>query len=137
MNIYSKSLFDIFTKNNTLFVFLFLFLLSFFFLGIEYAHAEIIPCGIGDGVPCTFCHLYDLLRNVIDFLLIIIIPLALVGIAIGAFYILTSGGNTAWVSTGKGIIGSAIMGILITLLAWLIINTILSILGYKGDWIGF
>src|SRR3990167_10047354 len=93
-----------FYKNLPLLLFIFeislLVLFASLFFGMGYAHAQssIIPCGIDKGDPCNFCDLYDLLRIIIDRLLLIIIPLALLGIAVGAFIILSSGGSESKVS---------------------------------------
>ena len=49
---------------------------------------------------------------------------ALVMITIGGFWYMTSAGNTSRMNTAKGIITDAIIGLVLMLTAWLILNTI-------------
>ena len=49
---------------------------------------------------------------------------ALVMISIGGFWYMTSAGNTSRMNTAKGIITDAIIGLVLMLTAWLILNTI-------------
>jgi len=89
--------------------------------------SPIIPCGTSEsgGAPCKICHIYILIKNVIDALLILMVPLAALGIAIGGFWILASQGNPGNVAKGKEIIWNTIWGIVIALAAWILINTIM------------
>src|SRR3989344_2713153 len=102
------------------------------FLGVFLAPAvsfgALVVCGTSTTDPCTICHLYALVKTLIDFLLIIIVPLAVFALVVGAVYLLASGGRESWVSRGKEIIWSAVIGVLIALIAWLIVNTIMSVL---------
>jgi len=49
----------------------------------------------------------------------------------------TSGGSAEARGKAKSIFTNAVLGLAIAVGAWLIIRTILSILGYQGAWIGF
>jgi hypothetical protein len=66
------------------------------------------------------------LKRIIDFFtLYILLPLGVLMFVVGGGMLLISTGNPNRVSLGKKIITSAIIGILIVSLSWLIINTVI------------
>ena len=84
---------------------------------------------------CGFDHLMKLINNVIKFLLFTIAtPLAALIFVYAGFMLLTSGGSSEKMTTAKKILTNLIIGYVIALAAWLVINTILTseFLGYKG-----
>lgn len=93
------------------------------------AWAALVPCG-GEGQPaCKLCHLWQLFSNLINFLLIdIVIPVAVVLFVASGVVFLTSGGSTTRIELAKKIIRSAITGLVIIFLSWLIIDTIMKTL---------
>lgn len=111
-----------------------IFILALFIAPLVDVHAQggLIPCGrSGDGPgsePCTFCHLYQLVKKTIDFLILVIMPLGVLALAWGGITFITAGGSEANVARGKEIIWNTIVGIIIALAAWLIVNTILATL---------
>jgi hypothetical protein len=95
--------------------------------------AGLVPCG-GEGQnPCTWCHLMQLIKNVINFLMYIVFPLAAIMIVVGGIMIMTAGGSTERVAKGKEIVTAAVVGLLIALLSWLIIDTIIGIIAVGWD----
>lgn len=106
------------------------------------APTPIVPCGTTNTPRCQFCHLWQLAKNIIDFLMVAIIPLVGIGIAYGGFMMLVSGGNEGRFSRGKDAISYAIWGLIIALIAWLIINTIIQFIAnpgafpFSGSWFG-
>lgn len=115
-----------------------IFLFSiFYFLSSKIYAAEtgLVPC---QGLDCTFCHLLTLAERVIDFsLYYIAVPLVVIFIIYGGFVILTAGDRPEKVSDGRKIITSAVVGLLIALLAWLLIDIILQLIAgnnLTGDW---
>ncbi len=84
-------------------------------------------CTSGDAGPTEPCGLCDALvvgRNIIEDMFKVSLILATVFIAYGGFTLMTAGGNEKSVQSAKGIITSAVIGLLIALGAWLVINTI-------------
>lgn len=112
-------------------IFIFLF---FNFAPLAQAADGLVPC---EGTECTFCHLLVLIQKIIDYMIYLVFPLSAVMIVIGGGYILTAGGSESRVSKGKEIITAAIVGLLIALMSWLIIDTIIrsiSSTSFKDDW---
>jgi hypothetical protein len=97
------------------------------------ANAGLVPCGTSTTPPCTWCHLMLLIKNIIDLLMNIVFPLAAVMIVIGGIMIMTAGGSTERVSRGKQILTAAVIGLLIALLSWLVIDTIIKVLATGWD----
>jgi hypothetical protein len=94
----------------------------------------LIPCE--DGKSCDFNALMALINNVIHFVLFnLAVPIAAVMFFYAGFMMVTSGGSSESKTKAKNIFSSAVFGLAIAAAAWLIIRTILSILGYEGGWI--
>lgn len=81
--------------------------------------------------PCDFEMLITLINNVINFLLVYFAtPLAAIIFAYAGFLLIFSSANEHNKSHAKGIIMKVVIGYVIALAAWLIINTILMVLGF-------
>ena len=85
--------------------------------------------------PCNFNMLMVLVNNVIKFLLVYFAtPLAAIVFAYAGFLLIFSSGNEQKKTQAKSIIGKVLIGYVIALAAWLIINTILSAFGFDATW---
>lgn len=90
----------------------------------------LVPCGPGTSKPsCQFCDLLTLVEKIINFALYnIAIPLSVIFIIYGGFLIMTAGASPERVKTGRSVIKAAVVGLLIALFAWMIVDTILTVL---------
>jgi hypothetical protein len=87
--------------------------------------------------PCNFNSLMDTVNKVITFVLKdMVIPIAAIMFAYAGFLLVTSGGSTENRGKAKRIFTDAVIGLALAVAGWLIISTILAILGYDGTWIG-
>ena len=92
----------------------------------------LVPC---NGPDCTICSFFQLLTNIYVFIVWdIATPLAVVALVIGGIFILLSAGNPQGLGTGKKIIYSAIIGLVLVFCSYIIIDTVLHIIGYSGSW---
>ncbi len=83
---------------------------------------------------CNFNDLMIMINRVIKFLLFTIAtPLAAIIFAYAGFLLITSGGDPGKKTQAKKIIGNLLIGYIIALAAWLIVNTIVTGLGFTGD----
>lgn len=100
--------------------------------------AALVPCGPGTAkAMCDWCDLGQLVKNVIDFTLTYIaIPLATAFVAVGGFMIMVAGGSPERAKKGRDILKAAIIGLIIALGAWLIIDTVIKLLtgNQFGPW---
>jgi type IV secretory pathway VirB2 component (pilin) len=76
---------------------------------------------------CDFGDAMQLIRNIINFLLFVIAtPIAGLVICYAGFQLLTSGGSSEKKTKAKHVLMNMILGYVIALGAWLIVNTIFS-----------
>lgn len=92
-----------------------------------------------DGKLCDFNKLMDLINIVIRFVLYdMVIPIAAIMFAYAGFEMIISGGDSGARTKAKNTFTNVVIGLIIAVAAFLIVRTILSILGYQqGSWIGF
>lgn len=101
---------------------------------------QLVPCdgtSVTGGVECNLCTFAELIQNIIN----LTVYLAVVGCALLVAYagwlMLSAGGNTSQYANGKKIFGNAVVGLIIILGGWLVVDTILkSVLdeGKFGPW---
>lgn len=94
---------------------------------------SIVPCGTSSTGPCQTCHLFELGHNVVDFLMWNIAgPLAGLMFIIGGFFIVTAGDSPTRRQQGLKIFSSTMWGLAIVFFSWILINSIISIMGGQG-----
>lgn len=126
-----------------------IFFLLVLFLPLITKSAGLVPCGriddpktpdINEGRPCTACDLLVLLQNVLKFAFVIAFLIVVGFIVYGGFRWIFSGGKEQNIKAGQQIITNAIIGIVIILTAWIIVNTIFWFIAraggkdYTGTW---
>lgn len=93
----------------------------------------IVPCGGSGQAPCTFCDLGVLVVNLTKFMMEnVVIPAAALLIVSGGILILISGPSEERLKLGKDIITKTIVGAVIVLLAWLMVDTAIKVLTVGG-----
>ncbi len=115
-------------------------LISFLALivGSQVMAAGLVPCGGGDPEPpCELCHFFVMGKNVIDTLLLKIIPPVAVLFVIigGTYFILGSGYDPSLISKAKAIFWSVGVGLLIIYASWLAVNLFFTVIGV-ASWTG-
>jgi hypothetical protein len=89
-------------------------------------------------IPCDFVQLVNLVNTVIKFILFgMVIPIAAIMFVYAGFELVTSGGSTEKRGLAKKVFTNTVIGLIFAVASWLIVRTILLILGYSGAWIGF
>jgi len=108
---------------------------TFFLAPLEITEAAgLVPCGrsvddpetpdINESQPCTACDLLVLLQNVLHFALTIAFLIVVIFAIVGGFRWILSGGNEENIKAGQKTLSSALIGLVIILCAWLIVNTV-------------
>ena len=93
----------------------------------------LVPCGVT--CNCTITNFFIMLANIYGFIVwYIATPLAVLALTIGGIFILISAGNPNLMGKGKQILYAGIIGLILVFCSWLIIDTILFIIGYTGNW---
>lgn len=84
--------------------------------------------------PCTAEHFILMVNKLIEFVLIYLaLPIITLILMFAGFKLLTSGGDTHARSEAKSMFFNALKGILFIAGSWLIVTSILTILGYTGS----
>lgn len=109
-------------KNYKLFLLIFIFIISPFIIQA----AGLVPCG-GDGEPsCGLCHLFVMIRSVIVFLTGIAAVVLAIMLIVGGIMFVTAHGNPEWVTKARKTITGAIIGFLIVIMSWIIVNSVIT-----------
>jgi hypothetical protein len=82
------------------------------------------PTGEGPTQPCGFCDMIVVGVNVIDIMMEAAALIVLIMLIWGGFLMMTSAGSQSKYEEGKKKITSAIIGLVVTLAAWAIVNTL-------------
>jgi len=102
----------------------------------------LVPCGTSGGEDCGFKHIFELINKVVTFILFVMaVPIAAIMFAYAGFLLITSGGETSKRTKAKKIFTNVAIGIILAVGAFLIVKTILSLVGYNTgsgwQWFGF
>lgn len=110
------------------------------------SYAGLVPCTNTPGAngeisktdACDFNKLMDLINNVISFAIFkLALPIAGIMFTYAGFLMVTAGEEASGArTTAKNILTNTLLGLCLALLCWVIVHSLLSFLGYKGDWIG-
>ena len=82
--------------------------------------------------PCTICHFFVLIQNIINFLLYVFASLATLMAVYIAFLFMFSGGSPAKITEAKEKLWLLVIGIFWVLGSWLVLNTILNFIVNKS-----
>ena len=95
--------------------------------------SSLVKCNGTPTDPCRFEDFMALVQRMINFILILMLPICAIIFAYIGFLFLTSGGNSETKSKAKGILMNVVKGIILVLAAWLIVKTIVVSLGLVPD----
>ncbi len=98
------------------------------FLPLLSEGAGLVPCGGPEEPPCNACHLLILAQNILNFAYRIISSIVIIMIVVGGFKMMFAGGNENNIKAAQSTLTSALIGMVIILCSYLIVNTIFWIL---------
>jgi hypothetical protein len=81
---------------------------------------------------CTYADLFILIQNIINFAVYLAVPIGTIAIVAAGIMYVMSAGNEKYRSMAKTVLTTAAIGLLLTLAAFLIIQTIVNTLGNPG-----
>lgn len=93
----------------------------------------LVPCGGPGEEPCQTCHVVSLTQNVIGWLVAILGVIAAIVIVYAGIKLVTSGGNQSAMESAKSMISNVIIGYIIVLAGWLLIDFGMKSLVDQGD----
>jgi len=87
---------------------------------------------------CNFCAMLAMANNLINLLFQLLVIVAVILIVVAGFKLVTSAGNTQALESAKSMLTNVIIGFVIVMAAWLIVDTIFKMLvrdtGNFGVW---
>ncbi len=113
-------------------IFLLILGITFLLLPLLASADGLVPCGGPGEAECTACDLLVLLQNVIKFGIKMASLIVIVFVVYGGFRWILSGGNQAQIQAGHKAIMGAIIGFIIILSAWIIVNTVFWLIAQAG-----
>ena len=91
---------------------------------------------IEPGEACGLCHLFQLVNNILNWVLFVIIPIiAPIFIVIGGIYLLIARGSPEMFNKGKSVLTATSIGLIIVYTAYVLLSTVLTFLGV-ANWTG-
>ncbi|MBP9710876.1 MAG: hypothetical protein KBD50_01275 [Candidatus Pacebacteria bacterium] len=101
------------------------------------SYSPLVQCGVDDGgngpITCDLCDLGKLMQNIINFLLVgIVVPLAAVMFAYAGVLYFTGGSNPGRITRAHKIFKNVLIGFLIAISGWLVVNTIMTVVFSKS-----
>ncbi len=88
---------------------------------VEGANPDTIPCGLNKFI--------ELIKNIMSYLFLLSIPVAVLGIGYGGFKIMTAAGNPGKVEEGYGVMKLVVIGIVIMLISYMVVKLVFTVLG--------
>jgi len=105
------------------------FLFGFVFLLLPQvvfgADPALVSC---TGAQCNFCDFVDTVNNIVTFLFKLLSIFAILGLVYAGFTLVTSAGNPSALEKAKGIFSNVVIGFIIIISAWLVVDTIMKML---------
>ena len=93
------------------------------------ASAQLVTCS---GSDCSWADLVQLADNILDLIITVAIIASAIMFAYVGFLLFSDSGNMENVKKGKKVFMHVVVGLVIVLVAWLIIDTILDVLTGEG-----
>ncbi len=111
-------------------LFLLIFLGSLLLPLVSSAQGGLVPCGGETQPPCQFCHLFVMLKTIIDFVLVyIVFPVATLLIIIGGIMFFLYVENPQQAEQAKHLLTATVIGLVIIFSAWLVIGLFFTAIG--------
>lgn len=104
--------------------------------GAHHASAQLnrnFPCDPASGLRCTETSVPQIFRTIINWALGIAFGIAVIFLIIGGFRYITAGGNEESAEKGKSSVINALIGIVIIVLSYVIVNVVANLVTGNGN----
>ncbi len=103
-------------------------IVPFLLLTVSVAEAAgLVPCGGYGEPPCSFCHFFVLINNMVRFIMFRLVPVvASLMLVFGGVMLFFAGANPEMLTKAKRAITSTVIGLVIVFGAWVVVNTVLT-----------
>lgn len=104
-----------------------------FFLPAVSSAQQLVPVQCNSPQTCGSCELVALINNVIQFVIQISVVIAAIILVYAGLLLVTSTGNTNQLTKAKGLFFNVVIGLVVLLAAFLIVNTVMAALLRTGS----
>lgn len=94
----------------------------------ELERQGLVPCGTSKTKPCELCDIFKLAKNVTDGIVYLGFFVATAAVGIGGFMIMIGGAVPQTLEQGKKAMTAGIIGLLIILFAWFIVDLSIKVM---------
>jgi len=91
---------------------------------------SLVPCS---GNECGTCHVVQLANNVTDIIIVLAVGISVIIFMYAGWLMLSSAGNSTQIKKGKEVMTNVLIGLIIILTAWLVIDVMLKTLLPGGE----
>ncbi len=95
--------------------------------------SDLVPCGDTGQSACQTCHIYQLVENVFQWIFGVSFVIVVIIIIVGGMRLVTSGGNQQAKRDARKIIGTSIVGFLLIMSAWVLVDLLIATLAGAPD----
>ena len=128
-------------RQQALFGFIALILVASPLVAFAQLPEKIVPCdgtSVNGGTECTVCHFAQLAQNVLNTGIYVAVFLSAILFAWGGWQYVTAGGDSGKAGKGREVLTNVLIGLVIILAGWLVVDTIMKTLvkedGGFGPW---
>lgn len=86
---------------------------------------QLVPC---EGLDCNYCHIVEIVNRIVQWVMIISTLIVVLVLAVAGWRLITSGGDSSAYEGAKKLFYNAVIGVVILLAAWTMIDTMVKIL---------
>lgn len=86
---------------------------------------QLVPC---EGLDCNFCHIVQIVNNIVQWVMMVSTLIVVLVLAVAGWRLITSGGDASAYEGAKKLFYNAVIGVVILLAAWTMIDTMVKIL---------
>ena len=79
-------------------------------------------------IPCDFCYIVSMAKAIVDFLIVATILITIIVIVVAGIRLVISRGNEQAMEAAKQYLTNAVVGLILVLASWLVIDTVMKIL---------
>lgn len=88
----------------------------------------LVPCGGTGQKPCQLCDIFQLAKNITDYVVYLGFFIATGAIGVGGFMIMIGGAAPSTLEQGKNAMTAGVVGLLIILFAWFIVDLSIKVM---------
>ncbi len=95
--------------------------------------SDLVPCGDAGQASCQTCHIYQLIENVFSWIFGVAFVIMVIIIVVSGLRMVTAGGNQMAKKDARKWIGTAVIGFVLIMSAWMLVELLIATLYGQAD----